>query len=186
MVFLIPTPYFIPPSDQINENELLAICLSELANPPDLNKNPYWESFVGQIFLLYQRYTVGQFVRKSLDKNFPHWKMPKHWDKRTKEIINLEGNLLGQTWKLIRLLPSDQNPRPITLYTIALEKKSFSSTVTLLDLRLRKTFERIKASIAPCNHSAILFAKKMYQLPGDSLIVVINLPVVAMTLGQIT
>lgn len=125
MVFFIPTPYFISPSNQINENELLAICLSELANPPDLNKNPYWESFLGQFFLLYQRYTVGQFVRKSLDKNFSHWKMPKHLDKGIKEIINLEGNLLGQTWKLIRLLSSDQNPRPITLYTIALEKKIF-------------------------------------------------------------
>jgi hypothetical protein len=125
MAFFIPTPYFFSLSDQFSESELLVIILSELANPPDLNTNPYWEGFVGQTRLLYQRYTIGQFVRKSLDKNFPHWKMPKHWKKDTKEIINLEGNLLGQTWKLIKLLPSDQSPRPFTLYAIALEMKIF-------------------------------------------------------------
>lgn len=120
-----PTPYFFSPSNQINENELLAICLADLANPPDLNTNPYWESVIGQMLLLYQRYTIGQFVRKSLDKNFPHWKMPRHWDKGSKETINLEGNLLGQTWRLIKLLPFDQEPRPLTLYAVALERKIF-------------------------------------------------------------
>lgn len=128
-----PRPYFFLPSNQVTENELLVICLNDLANPPDLNTHPYWESLIGQMLLLYQQCIIGQFVRKSLDKNFSHWKMPRHWDKGTKEIINLQGNLLGQTWRLIKLLPSDQEPRPLTLYAIALERKIF-----LFDCNLSK------------------------------------------------
>lgn len=104
-------------------NEFLVIDL--LTDPPDFSTNPYWKSEIGSFSLNYQKRVVGQFARKFLDKNFPDWKMPKHWDKGTKEIINLQSDLLGQTWKLIRLLPYDKNLRPFTLYAIALERRIF-------------------------------------------------------------
>lgn len=105
------------------EYNLLAKGLSRLTNPLDLNSNPYWESYVGQSFLLYQNLVIGGFVREFIDKSFDAWLLPRHWKKGIKERVRLESQILGKSWKLICLWEPSYEARTLRTCALLVERE---------------------------------------------------------------
>ncbi len=104
-----------------SENILLAECIDHIVNPPDYETDPYWKTPVGHNFAVTRQLVFGQFVREFLDKNFSFWKMPRHWLKDVKQIFNCQAEVMGQIWRLVKLLPPSQKPRPLFFQSIILD-----------------------------------------------------------------
>jgi hypothetical protein len=108
-IFLIPSPYLIPASGQVQRAFLGgAAAMSEvfraIVYPPDLATNPYWETKVGRVTLNSRCFIASEFIRRYFDKRFDGWKMPRHWSSEVKDRIRIEAVLWGETWKLIEQL----------------------------------------------------------------------------------
>jgi hypothetical protein len=119
----IPSPYLICPHPVLSSEEsLLAECIRNLAFPPDYETDPYWETPVGHDFALTRQIVCGQFYRDFIDKNFQHYKMPRHWRKEVKKHFSSQAELMGQIWRIVKLLPLSHNPRPLVFHEIILEQ----------------------------------------------------------------
>lgn len=113
---------YTPYSPQFNpEHILLAECINRIANLPDHETDPYWETPVGHDFGLTLQFVCGQFVREFLDKNFSFWKIPRHWSKEVKQYFNCQAEVMGQIWRLVKLLPPSQKPQPLFFHSIILD-----------------------------------------------------------------
>lgn len=104
-----------------SEEMLLAQCINHLVNPPNHETDSYWETPVGHDFALTMQFVCGQFIREFLDKNFSLWKMPRHWRKEVKQHFSCQAEVMGQIWRLVKLLPLDQNPRSLVFHAIVLD-----------------------------------------------------------------
>jgi hypothetical protein len=103
------------------EDILLAECIDRIVIPHDYESDPYWKTPVGHDLAVTRQLVLGQFVRKFLDKNFSFWKMPHTWSKNSKQIFNCQAEVLGQIWRLVKLLPASQKPRPLFFESIILD-----------------------------------------------------------------
>lgn len=103
------------------ENILLAECIDRIVFPHDYETDPYWKTPVGHHFAVNRQLVCGQFVRGFIDKNFSFWKMPRHWSKDVKQIINCQAEVVGKVWRLVKLLPASQKPRPLFFESIILD-----------------------------------------------------------------
>jgi hypothetical protein len=117
----IYNPNIISLPISVHEDEILALCLKNFIHPAMEESDPDWKINVEQPLLNYRKYICGQFIRGFIDKQYQEWRMPPHWAKSIKELINSHGLLMGKIWRTIRLLPELTNPRPIVLHKINLE-----------------------------------------------------------------
>lgn len=78
--------------------------LKYLISPLYPESDPYWKNPIGTILINYRGFVCGEFVRKSINKHFELMKMPRQFPKELKILIQLEADLWGKTWRLIRLL----------------------------------------------------------------------------------
>jgi hypothetical protein len=100
------------------EDILLAECIDRIVIPHDYEADPYWKTPVGHDLAVTRQLVFGQFVRKFLDKNFSFWKIPRHLSKDSKQIFNCQAEVMGQIWRLVKLLPANQKPRPLFFESI--------------------------------------------------------------------
>jgi hypothetical protein len=103
------------------EDILLNECINDIVIPHDYEADPYWKSPVGHSRAVTRQLVFGQFVRKFHDKNFSDWKMPRYWSKDSKQVFNCQAEVVGQIWRLVKLLPSSQKPRPLFFKSIILD-----------------------------------------------------------------
>jgi uncharacterized membrane-anchored protein YhcB (DUF1043 family) len=117
----IYSPYIILPPIFMHEDEILASCINYFVHPPNYESDPYWKTSIGQTLLSYHQHVFGEFIRGFLNKNFQSWRMPRQWQKTIKSLVTRHASLMGQIWRVIKLLPHQANPRPLILHKINLE-----------------------------------------------------------------
>jgi phage-related protein len=63
-----------------------------------------------------------QFIRKSIDKNFNGYEMPRHWSKTVKEEFRLHGDLISKVWRLVNItFKINHVYQPVILYKMLVE-----------------------------------------------------------------
>lgn len=102
------SPYILTPDytsvDSIREHLRKSFTMQDVCEhlmyPQDVNlKDDFYKAYIS-----YLRYILSEFIRNFDDKKYPDFKMPRHWDKKFKDSIKSQSNLLGKLWELIRLL----------------------------------------------------------------------------------
>jgi hypothetical protein len=173
-MFLIPSPYLIPASGQIQRASLggtaaMGEIISMITFPPDLETNPYWESDVGRLLLSSRRYVAAEFIRRYFDKRLDWWIMPRTWKKEVKDRFYIEARLWGETWKMIEQLYSrsmlvpDVHPA-ITFYKVVNECALLQPYLQLL------SHEEIEGLTATAAARAIQSENKRLQRLGTECV----------------
>lgn len=118
----IPSPYLICPHPMlVPENQLLALCIRNFIFPPDYETDPYWKIPIGQTVMLTKQIVFGRFIREFIDKDFPLWKMPRHWSKTVKQCFNCQAEVVEQLWHTLQLIQS-HNPQALVFQEIISER----------------------------------------------------------------
>lgn len=94
-----------------------------LIYPHDESTNKYFKTDQGIAYLAYTRYVLGDFMRNSVNRNFPHFKIPRHFPQKCKELLKAESRLVSNVWKIIRLLATYYYPEPLPLVFLEVLKE---------------------------------------------------------------
>lgn len=118
----IYTPY-IPPPKPAHEQEALATYLDLFINIAAVE---YKTGLILQIDTRslvnnYRRYVCGLFWRLFIDKRCQVWEIPRHYSRKFKKLVNLQALLMGQVWRIIRLMPQSVKPPTYVFLAILIE-----------------------------------------------------------------
>jgi hypothetical protein len=88
---------------KINRPRNLMDSLNDFINLSDIDLDepchPKFFQFISKL-----RATIcTEFIRKSIDRNFTKYEMPRHWSKTVKQEFKLHGELISQIWRLINI-----------------------------------------------------------------------------------
>ncbi len=96
-VLQLPSPYLFTPIDvPLNPLGMVMSALYAIDDPD----NPYWETQIGSVFLLYRRCVITHFWRTGFDSKFVGVRMPRQ-PKETRQLIVAETELWHSVLRLL-------------------------------------------------------------------------------------
>lgn len=112
---------------ELDDLTIASIVLSKLFYPKDLLTNSYWQSDVGNVYLLYMEYVFGGFIRADLDKSYQGRIQIPRQPKELRVQIDAEVDLWLSTWKMVKKIneffdrKSLEDHPAVCLYKLAIE-----------------------------------------------------------------